>query len=172
MSNRNHSGLGLLGVLLTLPLCILIGVTVYKSIQFNIHCGGHLKRAADANTIKIAKAELEYALNHMDANRMTTGTTSILWETPSNDVGFWYNNIHESYKELEKLDDSTDQMTKTNTLMKLRETLLDHRDSGDSVTTPEGISRFPNNTFYLLLTIGFSIVALVGAAIIAICIGG
>lgn len=169
---RNESRIGgvFLGCLLVCPLIILGGATLYKDIQFGIHCGGHLKRAADANTVQLAKSELEYALNYMDANRMTQGTTSILWETPANDVGFWYKNVFESYQELQKITDQTDQMTKTNTLMKLRETLLDHGDSGDSVTHPGGISLFPNNALFCFLFVGFICISLIGFFIVMVAL--
>lgn len=142
-------------VLFFLSLIVAIAVSVLlivKNIQFNQNCGGHLKRAADANTVDLAKEELRSALNYIENNGLTSGYTSILWRTPDEDIGFWYNNIKTAYQELDSVPN--DVLTRTNSLMKLRETLLDHGTSEDSITCPDGISKYPNNlTWGLLLWI-------------------
>ena len=35
--------------------------------------------------------------------------------------------------------------------MKLRETLIDNGESGDEVTMPEGLSKYPNNILWYIL---------------------
>ena len=119
-------------------------------IQFEQGCSGRLKRAADANTIGIAKVELYDAVEYLERNNMTEGYTSIIYKTPNEDVGFFYKNLKESYNELCKInEDSATQLEKTNVLMKLRETIMD----GDSITYPWGISRFPYNKFLFFFQI-------------------
>ena len=119
-------------------------------INFEIHCGGHLKRAADANTVDLALQELKTATTYTEQNNLTKGSTHLLFPTPDKDVGFWYKNLKASEKELELISPQTTQLEKTNLLMKLRETLLDQGEKGTSVTAPQGISIFPDNWPYAI----------------------
>lgn len=131
--------------ILTIISVLLIGGIAVNKVSFNNGCGGHLKRAADANTIDMAKEELKTALDYMEEHDMTHGYTSVFYNTPDEDVKFWYNNVKSSYNELLSLDSTVTHLEKSNMLIKLRETLLDHGDKGESITCPDGISRFPNN---------------------------
>ena len=131
----------LFGVLFSIWLCI---ITIF-SIQFDRNCGGYLKRAADANTVELAKKELYKSYQYMLRNNLTEGYTSIIYNTPDEDIGFWFKNIESSYRELENIPDKASQLEKTNVLMKLRETLLDKVEKGESITVPKGISRYPYN---------------------------
>ena len=144
------------------------GVRFYKAEvtwEQNVH--GHLKRAADANTIQLAKEELETALKYVEANNITSGYTSIIWNTPDEDIGFWYRNLKESLAELEKCEAGcTTQLEQTNVLMKLRETLLDEGQSV-SVTDPTGISIFPSNTAFMWWAILSFVFAVIGVIMIA-----
>ena len=65
----------------------------------------------------------------------------------------WYNNIKACQNELKTATNSS-QLEKTNLLMKVRESLTDigKGDNGGTVITiPDGISRYPNNTFWGIL---------------------
>jgi hypothetical protein len=133
-------------VVLCLPAVFWTGIRIYNAVVFNIHCTGHLKLASDANTVEMAQKELAIAIKYLEDHNMTEGYTSVLWKTPSEDVGFWYQNLKAAHAELGKVNSETTQLERTNVLMKLRETLLDHGKNGDTVTAPDGISVFPNNT--------------------------
>ncbi len=143
--------------LICLPLLVLSGVRTVKWVLFNRDCGEHIKRAADANTVEMAAEEMRTVIRYLEENRMTEGYTSVLYNSPDEDVGFWYKNLKSSLEELEKVKPETAQLERSNILLKLRETLLDHGDRGDAVTAPNGISVFPNNIFYLLGFILFSL---------------
>lgn len=132
------------GLFLCIPAVFWIGCVVYNNIVFDIHCGGHIKRAADANTVKMAEDELNIAIKYLDENHITSGYTAVIYNTPDTDVGFWYNNLKSSREELGKVTEETSQLERTNVLMKLRETLLD----GNHVTMPNGIGAFPHNALY------------------------
>lgn len=138
------------GFIMLLPLLILMGIRIYLGINFDINCEGYLKRAADANTVEIAKTELDRSIKYLEDHNMIEGYTSVLWKEPSEDVGFFYNNLKSARNELDKVTNLTSQLERTNILIKLRETLLDHKKEGDSVTHPNGISRFPNNGFFFI----------------------
>lgn len=144
------------------PLAILLTWRIVCSVSFGIDCSGYLKRAADANTIEIAQAQLNIAIKYLEEHNLTTGYCSIFLKQPKNDVGFWYNNLKASSKELASIPPTATQLEKTNVLMKLRETLLDQGEC-TSVTSPNGISIYPKNKLFFWLGITFGILALVGS---------
>ena len=153
------------GVKMTIVGAVLglvwIAITSINSINFDIDCEGHLKRAADANSIKLAKQELKIALDYIEGHDMTSGNTAVLWVKPKHELDFWYNNIKSSYDELEALPEDVSGLERSNMLIKLRETLIDHRgDSGDSVTTPPKIANYPNH-FIIWLFGWVSIIVLI-----------
>lgn len=151
------------GIILILPIIGYGGILVYKDIRFNIDIGGHMKRAADANTVELATQEMQIVVKNMEQAEMTSGYTSVIYRTPDEDVGFWYTNMKNSLKELQEVKPDTSQLEKSNVLMKLRETLLDNtREGGTGITVPPGISRFPNNAIYAILFWVFLIIAIAG----------
>mgnify|MGYP001000706784 CR=1 FL=1 len=137
---------------LTLIVLFLIALTIngyilVNQIQLQQNCLGYLERAASSNTVETAKGEFKTATNYLETNSLTTGYTSILWKTPDEDINFWYNNLKSSESELAKVDSNTSALEKTNLLMKLRETLIDHDKDGDVLTYPNGLARYPDNKF-------------------------
>ena len=143
-------------ILIIAIVCTLIcagwaTVRIVKSVQFDFDCKAYLKRAADANTVELAKGELGKAIEYIEDNKLTEGVISIFLENPANDLGFWYQNIKSAYEELDNLGENSSALEKTNVLMKLRESLTDSSD-GDStsVITPEGITVYPNNVIYFV----------------------
>ena len=148
-------------LILGLIVASILGVRIAKSIQFKQNCSGYLKRASDANTVESAKQELEKSIKYLEARNLTNGYTSVFFQTPDEDIEFWYNNLKSSYKELSKVTSKTSSLEKTNILMKLRETILDNGKEGDSLTIPDGISVYPNNLLWGILTT-VSLIALIG----------
>jgi len=154
-----------LGLLLLLPLLFWTGCRIVYAISFDRQCGGRLKRAADANTIALATNELQAARAWIDANRATSGYTSILWTTPDEDVGYWHQNLKASLDGLLKIDETASSLEKSNVLIKLRETLLD-QIKGESITVPNGISVFPNNVAWALFGTVATILGLAGVVLL------
>lgn len=130
---------------LFLPLAAFVGSRWYLSVVFTQECGGHLKRAADANTVELARSELETAVAYIEREGMIAGYTSVLYRTPDEDVGFWHRNLAASLEELRAVRSDASQLESSNVLMRLRETLLDHGEHGESITIPDGISVFQHN---------------------------
>lgn len=129
------------------------------SYRFEVACSGHLKRAADANTVELAKEELDIAVAYLEERKLTEGNTAIILPTPAYDIGFFYKNLKASLGELEAVKPDATQLEKSNVLIKLRETLLDHGE-GIYITLPPRISIYP----YHVLQFWFSWVAgIVGA---------
>jgi len=140
---------GLLFVLSVLAFLAWFGIRVYNEIVFEIECTGHLKRAADANTVELAAKEMETAVSYLEKREITNGYTSILYRTPDEDVGFWYANLKSSWNELKNVSPGATQLEKSNVLMKLRETILDAGSEGKTkITAPNGIEIFPHNMLF------------------------
>lgn len=149
-------------VLLLIPFICVQTYCAIQDVRMNQGCLGHLKRAADASTVEMALAELTLATNYLESKRLTAGNTSILWETTNNDVGYWYQNLKSSEDELRKVDTSTSQTERTNVLMKLRETVLDHGEKGDHITCPDYIELYPSQGFIVGVWCATLLLAFVG----------
>jgi len=94
---------------------------------------------------------LTKALSYLEANNLTSGYTSIFWQTPDEDIDFWYRNLKASQQELENLK-SDSPLERTNVLMKLRETLLDVGEK-TKVTITDGLAVYHNNKLWALLIV-------------------
>ena len=151
-TKRNKS-LVIAGLISSILYLIGILVTVgILAVKMNQNCLGHLKRAADASSIETADQELSIAIEYLEKEGLTKGYTSIFWQTPDEDIEFWYKNIKSAKEEIESLPKNSSPLEKSTMLIKLRETLLDHGDKGsESITCPDGLSRYPNNILFLVL---------------------
>ena len=144
-------------VILTTSTLILISIIVYyavSSITFNKNCGGYLELAANANSIDLAKSNLDKAIQYLERNQLTTGYTSIVYNTPDENVTYWYANLKACQHELDKywVHPGT-TLEETNLLMKLRESLTESSEKGQSIIVPKGMSIFPNNTQALIIVL-------------------
>lgn len=135
----------------------LLGFGVNQSIHFKRGCSGHLKRAADANTIKLAEQELRQAVDFIESNGLSSGDTSVVYSLPENELDFWYENLKAALQELQSTPTGADRLTVSNQLIKLRETLMDRHEKGSRVTVPPNAFVFPNQVIYRSL--GFAAVA-------------
>lgn len=151
--------------LFSLLFVLWAGVRTYKAIVFGIECTGRMKRAADANTVELARAEMEKVVHYAMEQGLTNGYTSVIYRTPNEDIGFWFQNMQASLEELKRVRPDATQLEMSNVLMKLRETLLDHGGQ-IRVTVPFGISIFPHNVWYTVwgsLSFMFAAIFAVGA---------
>lgn len=137
-----------MAIIFTLTFLAWGTVRIVDAVQFNMGCKQYLKRAADANSVEMAKDQLKTAIDYAESEGLTEGIVSIILKQPKNDIGFWYDNMKKSYEELEKVDENTSQLERTNILMKLRESLTDSSEDGTVVTIPDGISIYPNNVAF------------------------
>lgn len=142
----------------------LLGVEQWNYIQFDRGCGGYLKRAADSNSVDLAKGNLDRAVRYMRGHDLTHGYTSIFYRTPDEDIGFWYQNVRSALDQLIALPANATELEKSNMLLKLRETLLDHDSDGESVTVPSGIALYPDNALFGILAVGLLCCALMAFA--------
>ena len=158
----------LLAIICTLIFMSWATVRIVKAVQFSFECKAYLKRAADANTIEMAKPELKKAIEYAEANELTEGIVSLFLKNPANDIGFWYQNMKSAYEELENLPEDASSLEKTNVLMKLRESLTDNDSDGStSVIAPDGITIYPNNMLYFL----WGMLSLLGLTVFCVSLG-
>lgn len=141
----------LMVLLFVAPSVFWTGARFYKHLEFNREVAGHLKRAADANSIEIAVQELEIAVSGMEARGLTRGYTSLLYPTPDEDIGFWYMNTKAALTSLKSLSTSASETDRETKLLKLRQTLLDHSNGGEGVTAPNGVEIYPKNWAWFAL---------------------
>lgn len=133
-------------------ICILIPIAAYgggiiKAVTMDVNCIDFLELAADANSVDLAEKYLTKGIEYLEANNLTSGFTKIIVYKPTNDIGFWYENLKSAQTQLQELSQKEDltELEESNALMKLRETLL---DSEGSVTHPQMISYYPNGAFW------------------------
>jgi len=149
--DRNAYGvcLGILSIILMCALGISQGV---QGVFLKKDCLGYLKRAADANTVEVAHREITVAIDYIEKNHLTSGYTSVVYNTPDEDIGFWHENLKAAQAELAAVmnNPASTSLERSNVLMKLRETLLDKGESGDHLTYPSGLAWYPHNATYAL----------------------
>lgn len=135
-------------------VCLCLGVmlgiwsiSVYGSNSYYCgrHVSGHIKRAATASTVPIAREELGKALEGARQRDWDYGRTSEFMTLPEYDIGYWYQNLTAAYDELALADSpSVSQLEKTNVLLKLRETLTERDNKGNtSAALPEMLYAMP-----------------------------
>jgi len=158
-------------ILFVVGLLLLLGwggERIRRAVKFEQQCGGFLDRAAFANVVENAKTELQTALTYLERKGLTNGYTSVLWRTPDEDIGFWYNNLQLSLQELDRVKPDASPLEVSNTLMKLHETLKSQGSEGrSSVRVPEGISIYPENAFYFYLFWTGAFLTVVGGVALA-----
>ncbi len=139
-------------------LIILLSTATYQGVIFDIEIGGHMERAANANTIELATQEMNIVVQNMEKRGMIEGYTSIIYKTPDEDIGFWYNNMNNSLVELRSINPDATKLEKSNVLMKLRESLTDN----NRIVVPPGIERFPYNALFAVYNLILIIIIICG----------
>lgn len=138
---------------------IIFGFSFMKSVQLKQNCTGYLKRAADANSVEMAKSQLGLAIHYLEENQLTAGYTSVIYRTPDEDIGYWYSNLKSCQKDLSDTNKLKSVDADKLMLLKLRQTLLDQTKNGESVTIPKGLAYFPQNLVWGIAR-GFALLAI------------
>ena len=132
-------------IIATVIFFALLGTIFYKEYLFDINCKQYLERATNAATIETAREELEKAISYAEAHHLTTGNSSLFWNEPQNDIGFWYRNLKASLDELVQLPSDATLLEKSNSLMRLKDALTTEGENGRHVICPANIAVFPNH---------------------------
>lgn len=121
---------------------LCLGVQGYNSFIYNKECGYFITQAAKASTIEIAQSSLKTAVYYLDNHGLANGNTAPYFETPLEDLGFYYRNLKASLANLDSIKVNATSTDISNTLIKLHESL--------SMPVPPGIENYPNNLAYSL----------------------
>lgn len=149
-----------LAIMFTVLFLLWIVTRIFLNISFDRDIGGYLSHAAAASTIQLAKENLDIALKNIECKGLTSGYTSVLFEAPEEDIGFWYKNLKASRSELNKIK-TMSFLEQKNVLAELRKTLFGYKSDEPVVVIPRGISVFPNNRLFAVWGIASPILALV-----------
>ena len=136
-------GKALVFVLLFAAL-VVIGVCIFKRIEFKQNCSGYLHQAADASTVEICLDRLTKAIDYVEARGWTEGYTSVLYKTEDENVGFWYQNL-KLCQDVLTASVGQESLVQSNVLMRVREVLTDNGEKGTKLTIPDGLVYYPNN---------------------------
>lgn len=134
-------------------ICIIVPIVVYgvaivKAVQMDANCISYFEMAADANSVELAEKHLTSGIEYLEENNLTKGSTEMFIYEPTDDLGFWYENLKSAQTQLQELNSKEEltELEESNALMKLRETLL---SSSGSVTHPPMISFYPSHVSWL-----------------------
>lgn len=118
MNNRNiFCALGILTFGLSLTSCVVVALV--WNVHFDIDVQDRLKRAADANQPSISLVEIEAVIAHLDSKSYCEREqyTSVVSNSPDEDVCFWRTNIEETAEDLRQLPEGASHLEKSNTLI-------------------------------------------------------
>lgn len=130
-------------ILTKIFLVAFIGCLVTCGIlytRFYARCGEYIVNAKNASTIETAKEELGKAISSAEEFGLTEGNTSIFITLHTNDIGFWYKNMKDTYQVLDSIPEGTTILEKTEILETMRESLDSHI---------LGIEEYPYNAAFL-----------------------
>ena len=138
-------------ILISLSIVLFVsclGYGTYKTIVFDTQCKEYLSLAANANSIELARTNLDKAIQYIEQNQLTSGNTAFFIKGPSTDLTSWYANLKACQKEVWIMDVKKGTvLEETNLLMKLRESLM----SEGLIIIPENIALYPNQLLYMIV---------------------
>lgn len=134
-------------IIMIIPV-VVYGIAIFNAIQMDANCISYFSMAADANSVDLAEKHLTTGIEYLEKHNLTSGHTNFIIYKPTNDIGFWYDNLKSAQAQLQQLKAKEDltELEESNALMKLRETLLDE----GSVTHPSMISFYPNHIGWII----------------------
>ena len=138
-------------ILISLSIVLFVlclGYGTYKNVVFDYQCKEYLSLAANANSIELARTNLDKAIQYIEQNQLTSGNTAFFIKGPSTDLTSWYANLKACQKEVWTMDVKKGTvLEETNLLMKLRESLM----SEGLIIIPENIALHPNQLQYMIV---------------------
>ena len=137
-------------------------------LYFERGCSDWLKMAADANSVSIAKERLDIAVKYLEDHHMTSGNSAFLFPVPTTDLAPWYKNLKQAQQNLENFPKNPTETDTSTALVKLRETLLDHTQTGDAVTVPVHAFVYPYQLLWLFCWMVTGTLAFIGGICIMV----
>jgi hypothetical protein len=140
---------------------ILFSTTLYVvDYKFECNVKGYLQRTANANNVKNANENLTKVISYLEEKNLTKGNSSLFFDTPENDIAYWYKNLKDAQVELQSIPENVSLLEQSNVLIKLRETLISHSDKGEELIIPENLQYYPFQIFWNII-IGFDIASVI-----------
>lgn len=90
----------LLAILLILTSILIYRGRYQKESILSQNVTEKLTKAANANTIEIAKEELSQSLAYLESKKLTKGFTSLIWKTKNENIGYWFKNLETNHQKL------------------------------------------------------------------------
>lgn len=121
---------------------------VVFGVAFDTGCDDYISQAASSPDPAIAASRLDAAISYAESHNLTSGNTGIFITYPTNDIGFWYKRMVDSRAILRALPPTDTPLEISNTMMRVRETLVEGGKNGDSTVAPGDISIYPSNAAF------------------------
>lgn len=137
-------------LILSFIMSIMIyGGAIINSSIFDVNCIDYFELAANANSAELAEKYLTKGIEYLEKENLTQGNTNFIFKYPTNDINIWYENLKSAQAQLQELKEREDltELEETNSLMKLRETLM---DEDGAINHPRMISFYP---YHILMEI-------------------
>lgn len=103
---KQEGGVKFFGTMLTVAIMSLVGwggARMHKSSDFDARVSDYVVAAYNATTPEEAKLQYDRALSVMKENKMTEGSTSILYPSPEYNVGDWFAKVEKTEKDLTEM---------------------------------------------------------------------
>jgi hypothetical protein len=136
---------GFIGAMACFAFLAWAGTRIYYNIQFGLNCEDYISQAASSPDPAIAVQRLDAAIAYAERNGMTAGNTGVLFNYPTNDIGFWYRRMVDSRAILSALPKNDAPLEISNTMMRVRETLV---HTSGAIAEPKGIGISPHNVAF------------------------
>lgn len=144
---------------LTIVMAIMVyGGAIINSSTFDVNCINYFELAANANSAELAEKYLTKGIEYLEKENLTQGNTNFIFKYPTNDINIWYENLKSAQAQLQELKERKDltELEETNSLMKLRETLV---NEDGAIIHPRMISFYP---YHILMEILMWSIGIIG----------
>jgi len=165
-----NKGLAFTSVFLCLPFVVIIAVRTWIGLNFGWEVTEYLSRAASANSPAMCEKMLSHAIGELERRNLTSGNTAVFVKTPESDIGLFYKNLTDALASVKAVEKSS-ELEQSNTLMKVRESIMEHGNNGDSVSGPGGLSLYPHNAIWFWFTTIYFWVFMFGLLIVCYLLG-
>ncbi len=142
-------------IILTIVFFVTLTLEIVRRYRFKIGCEDWLKLAGEAMDVYQARGFLAKGIEYLERKNLTVGSSAYFLKTPSADLGLWYQRLKSGEEILEEVIARKEKGEATpleisNTLMKLRELLVDITEKKTEVTLPTKIWLFPKQITFLI----------------------
>jgi len=117
--------------------------------NFEDKCGKYIYRACDSIDVETARENLAKAIEYLETSNLTSGYTSKLSHSSTQEIAPWFNNLKDCHEILENLNQESTELEKEIALKKVSNSLEDF-------DFPRGIKFYPVEDFYCLIFIAIS----------------